>query len=675
MKYRKEIDGLRALAIIPVIFYHADIEFFKGGFIGVDIFFIISGYLITSIILRDLYNNSFSLKMFYERRARRILPVLFFVIFVSTFLSFILMTRSELGSFFESANSSILFFSNFHFWLNTPYFESNSDLEPLLHTWSLSIEEQFYIFFPLIIMIIYTFLKQKILFFLIIVFILSLALCQVLATITGGSLNFYLTLSRAWELSLGGIAGYILLKTKIEFSDIFNNLMSIIGLLLIIFSIFFITRDMAYPSLITLIPTIGTILIILFANNKTYVKKILSNQLIVGLGLISYSLYLWHQPLLAFTKIHFHNLTILSKTIIIILSFFLSLLSFKYIEQVFRKKGLVEFKLFIRIIIGFIILFISFSFVNIKFFSSTEKNGTESRLAKELTNSIAVYSSEMDERQFTKYRIMYENLNPNIIVIGSSRTMQISNNLFKENLLNLSVTAANFEDQITISEMALNKFTPNKIILSADPWIFNKNNEQSLWQSLSKEYYISLQNILNKENNPIFDKNINVNHKLNYYENIIEYIYQFLNIRKSKIEKLEQNQKGIIIKRDGQRIYGENVFHKNIKPKVIKYRMNNFEFSKKNYENYKEFIKYLQNDKNIRVVLLLTPFYHDSYEMTKNSLPIYLELEKKFKDLANNSDIEILGSYNPVKSNCKKNEFHDSSHPKISCIKKILGNL
>lgn len=147
ISYRKEIDGLRAWAVILVIFFHADFEIFKKGFLGVDIFFVISGYLITTLIIKNLINKNFSIKFFFERRARRILPVLYLVMTVTIPFSWIFLSRDELGSYLKSLTATSIFLSNFFFWKETPYFLSNAYLKPLLHTWSLSIEEQFYIFF------------------------------------------------------------------------------------------------------------------------------------------------------------------------------------------------------------------------------------------------------------------------------------------------------------------------------------------------------------------------------------------------------------------------------------------------------------------------------------------------------------------------------------------------
>ena len=165
LKYRSEIDGLRALTILPVVFFHAGFDLFSGGYIGVDVFFVISGYLITNLILKELNNNTFSLLDFYERRARRILPALYLIIFVITILSYFFLTRSEISEYFKSVISTVLFSSNIYFWKSSPYFDANSDLQPLLHTWSLSIEEQFYIFFPILLILVFKYFKKYTLIF------------------------------------------------------------------------------------------------------------------------------------------------------------------------------------------------------------------------------------------------------------------------------------------------------------------------------------------------------------------------------------------------------------------------------------------------------------------------------------------------------------------------------
>ena len=408
--YRPEIDGLRALAVIPVIFFHAGFSLFKGGYIGVDIFFVISGYLITNLIIIEINNKSFSITNFYERRARRILPALIFVILISSILSFVFLTKSELGSYFRSVNASLLFYSNFYFWKNQPYFIADSVHEPLLHTWSLSIEEQFYIFFPLILIYINKFFKKYIIYFFVIVFILSLLFSQYAALKTSGILNFYFTVSRAWELILGSICAYIIIYKNISLNKFWTNCLSILGVVFILFSILFFDSETAHPSFYTLLPTTGTALIILFTKDKSYLKKILSIKILVTIGLISYSLYLWHQPLLSFGRIFFHNFSYEKKLILIFLSIIFSLFTYTFIEKNFRDRNKINFNNFFKITLSNIVILILFAFTASNFFSI--KNNSERTMAEILKKSERIIYNHMDDRQFQKNRILVENINP-----------------------------------------------------------------------------------------------------------------------------------------------------------------------------------------------------------------------------------------------------------------------
>ncbi len=674
--YRSEIDGLRALAVLPVVFYHAGFELFNGGYVGVDVFFVISGYLITTILLKELENNTFSLKSFYERRARRILPALIFVIIVSSILAFIFLTKSELVNYFQSVKATLLFFSNFFFWKTTPYFRSESDFEPLLHTWSLSIEEQFYIIFPITILLLYRFFKKNIFVFFIIVFSTSLVICQILALKTGGTLNFYFTLSRAWELALGAICAYILIYKQIKLSEKLKNLISIFGVLLITFSVLYFNKKTLYPSINTLIPTLGTAFIILFATNKTLTKKILSTKILVGFGLISYSIYLWHQPLLSFGRIYFEDFSNDKKFALLFLTIVLALFSYKFVERLFRNRNKININIFTRTCLITFILIILFSQLNINFFS--KKNSTEITLAKLLIDKEGIYSVKMDERKFVKNRIIFETLNPDILIVGSSRVMSIPKVGQNSNVLNLSVSGASIEDQIAITEMALDKFKPQKIILGADPWLFNKKNNQVRWKSIFNEYQLALKNIKSMKFSSFKLKDNILIKDYNNFEKILDNSYNFLNTRKlyfnfdnNKIKNLKRN----VILRNGKILYGSKEIEKNIKPKLINYSMDEYEFSSNKYEIYKKFINYVKIVHKKDVILLLTPYHLPSYELTIKEIPDYLEVEKKFKKLGKDTRIQIIGSYNPLNINCQENEFFDHMHPKETCMIKITNQI
>lgn len=341
MLYRPEIDGLRALAVIPVVLFHAGFVLFSGGYVGVDVFFVISGYLISSIIIAEKRAAKFSILNFYERRARRILPPLFFIMLVCIPFAWFWMPPHQLKDFFQSLVATSLFSSNIFFFLETDYFNDFTETAPLLHTWSLAVEEQFYLFFPLIIILLWRFGISLITFFLIILFFLSLFFC-IWAAIHQPALNFYLLPSRAWEL-LFGVFITIFLSSKFnnihKLRIIYSDVLGFIGFLLILFSIVFFDKNTPFPSYYTLMPVVGTGLIILFSSPLTYLGKFLSNKHIVGFGLISYSLYLWHQPIFAFARIKMiHEIPALIYWVLIILSVLLAKLSLKYIEAPFRNR-------------------------------------------------------------------------------------------------------------------------------------------------------------------------------------------------------------------------------------------------------------------------------------------------------------------------------------------------
>jgi peptidoglycan/LPS O-acetylase OafA/YrhL len=338
LKYRKEIDGLRAIAVLPVILCHAGFYGFSGGYIGVDIFFVISGYLITTIILGELAQDKFSLKSFYERRAKRILPALSTVLVVTTVLAYILMPANLLKSYANSLMSVVTFTSNFHFFTTSGYFSTAADQKPLLHTWSLAVEEQFYLFFPILLGYLWVKGKKYTTQVILTLSIISLLLADFLATNSFTNANFYLIFSRAWELFAGALIALTSIQsTKMKFWQ--RDVLGITGLLLIAYAIVFFDKNTLFPSFYTLVPIVGTVLIISFVNMQTYTGKFLANRLFVGVGLISYSLYLWHQPFFAFLRLKSVGQpeTILFVAAIA-LTFVCAGLSYKFVEQPFRIK-------------------------------------------------------------------------------------------------------------------------------------------------------------------------------------------------------------------------------------------------------------------------------------------------------------------------------------------------
>ncbi len=336
IKYRPEIDGLRALAILPVLLYHIGFAGFSGGFVGVDIFFVISGYLITSIILKEKALDKFSLANFYERRARRILPALLSVILVCIILSYFWMAPGQMKEFGISAISAIVFISNVFFWKHSTYFDAASEEMPLLHTWSLAVEEQYYIVFPIFILLTWRFGFRAMFSMIVGMLLISLALSE-WGWRNHNTANFFLIPFRAWEILAGSVCAFILYKKE---QITANEILSFVGISAIIASVFVFNHQTPFPSLYTLLPVGGAVLLILFCTPTTQVGKLLSSRIMVFFGLISYSLYLWHQPILAFYRIRFMDeYTILHQSGILGFAIVLGYLSWKFIETPFRHKS------------------------------------------------------------------------------------------------------------------------------------------------------------------------------------------------------------------------------------------------------------------------------------------------------------------------------------------------
>ena len=389
LTYRPEIDGLRAIAVCSVIIYHAqitvlDYKFFKGGFIGVDIFFVISGYLITSIILKELFiTGSFSFKHFYQRRIRRIIPALLVVMLAFMPLAWIYLLPSSFVDFSKSILYSLGFSSNLYFWKSGLVYGAESGLlKPFLHTWSLSVEEQFYILFPIIVLITFRFFRKYLIYILLIGFLTSLALADWTSR-NYPSFNFYILPTRGWELLAGSILAYFeITKGHRSKNRMLSIILPTIGLILIGHSILFFDGRTFHPSFYTLSPIIGVCLIIWFSHKDQLITKILTTKLFVGIGLISYSLYLWHYPIFAFSRlIGFMNGSLFNLFLIGIITTILSILSYYFVERPFRNKN-IKFKLIINLILVFIFLLIFLNYYVI------EKKGIGNRMPKIILNSL-----------------------------------------------------------------------------------------------------------------------------------------------------------------------------------------------------------------------------------------------------------------------------------------------
>jgi len=564
MDYRKDIDCLRGISVIAVILYHLKFEYFSGGYLGVDIFFVISGFLITSVILKDINNRNFSLTRFYERRIRRIFPALIFVlIFTYIFFNQIYL-ENELKELGRSIISTILFYANFFFLEAGSYFNPLNERQPLLHTWSLSIEEQFYLIFPLLMLIFRNNLNR------LLKYTIFFAALSILLSQFGGNLKFrypfvednfsffsipkfafYFTLTRIWEI-LAGCALAIFLNKNNRKID--NKYLTLVGYFFIIFSILYFDKNTFHPSIITIIPVIGTIFILTFSSlsfNKKGIFIIFNNILFLKIGLISYSLYLWHQPIYQFlNQIYFINFSLNNKILIILIMIIISFLSYKFIEQPFRKKNVFNRK-------NIYIIYISSSFLAILYFLNVIYYKDFSKKYSDQIVDISKHRNYYLENDFNCSSNAEKYISPNtacilgkkkkseLAFIGDSHldliTKELEKKLITKNIsaiqysyggcvpaLNLKVfndrryQCSKYFDEV-LEQLRLN--TNLKKIILFSRWSFNLtgerfNNQEGGIEIGESHYFISI----NQSNLPNIEARENI--IFGGIENFIEKIYQ-----------------------------------------------------------------------------------------------------------------------------------------------------
>ena len=598
INYRPEIDGLRALSVFFIIIYHAKISLFNytllpGGFLGVDIFFFISGYLITLLILKNKRKNNFFVT-FYLRRARRILPALIVAIIIFTPISLIILLPADLIDYSKSIIFSLSFISNFYFhYTGAEYASQHSLLKPFLHIWSLSIEEQFYIFFPIVVIILLNNFKKYFSKILILTILFSISFSTIISK-NHPSFNFYMISSRSFELLLVSLLAFYdfnnLKKTK-KFTKILNKILPKIGLLMIIFSILFYNDKLPLPSFYTLIPIIGCIFIIKFSTKDEFVNYILSNKIIIFFGIISYSLYIWHYPIFAFARILdlLNNNNI--KVLMILLTIIISIFSYFYIELPFRNKKIISTKKFL------ILLFISIIFLIIINIIIIKKDGFKKRFPEILQKNLSIRSweiliNEKGESCFNKqnnFCIFNEISNKKtIFLIGDSVVGTMSFNL-KERLVSMGY-----------------KFIP---IISADCIYiedFQRFESGKLEDTCNLKFMNSVQSILTKNPNSIIIYGAYFyRHYKNEYEDGMKWNYEFkhknsnisyFNGVHSTIKNLSEANNNIIL------IYPLPAPLINTPMEIHKKRLSAFLTNDKEYNSLilsKDFFKFKEEQKDV----------------------------------------------------------------------------
>jgi len=676
MRFRTEINGLRAVAVIAVILFHAKLKGFSGGFIGVDVFFVISGFLITTLIQKEFNDGTFSLIKFYERRVRRLFPALFFVTLSSNLVAWILLPSGELRDFSKTVAAVPLLLSNFLFLRDGNYFETSAELKPLLHTWSLAVEGQYYIIFPLFMVLIYKWNKEILKSVVWSVLLASFIWAQIGGTQRPIS-TFYLLPGRVWEICLGSIiALYPINESSLYKRVEVRGMLALFGLLVVIVSVLTFDSNTPFPGFYALFPTVGTALIIIFADKNTCTGQLLGTPVLAGIGAVSYSAYLWHQPILAFSRVLSRNhsdeaceYTVWPQLALLGLLVALSVFSWKYLESPFRRVDLFSQRfIFIACSTASLLL------VSLGVWISTARINSEEQMAKALVHSEAIYGWNMDERKFVKARVEHEQMAPEIIVIGSSRLMQINRNLVQESLLNLSVSSATVEDYVAIWNLVSSKFRPKLVMIGAEPWLFNEKEENSRWKAIGQDYYYGLRRlgmIPKNKSNFTYEK---------HYSNtgdIADVLFKYVNRSSFGVNAKPSRYLDKILK-DGSRVYNHR--YSSIPSDEVErtlnvnlYLVKSWQDSESKHEIFVRLIAEIQ--KRCRVALVLMPVHPKLYDSILLNDDKHIYCENEFREIAMSLGVDIIGSYNPKALSFNGADFYDGIHPKRDSIKKVLEQL
>lgn len=395
---RPDIDGLRAIAVLSVVFFHIGFEPFSGGYVGVDIFFVISGFLITRKITKGILEGTFTIPGFYAGRVRRLFPALFFTLATTLIAGYFIFTPEHFDRLGESVLYAIASVSNFFFWMEAGYFDAEASIKPLIHTWSLAIEEQFYLVWPLALILLLRSKRESfVVLFLLVIGISSLYFTQTwLVSDAEGA--FYLTPFRVVEFAIGALCVWLVRYTfRIP---LIKEILVVVGTLMIAFPITTYSQNTVFPGINALLPCIGTAILI-YSGNAPVMGRIFRNPLLVGIGLISYSLYLIHWPIIVFYKNwKFLPLDIYEKNAIIAASIVTAFLMYRYVEKPFWRRSQVptlsKSNIFIPACIGLVVMLV------IPAIHITTNGGYGWRIPEEVRNVVQII--ENNRKDITKGR-------------------------------------------------------------------------------------------------------------------------------------------------------------------------------------------------------------------------------------------------------------------------------
>ena len=677
------VDGLRAVAILAVLGFHFQPNLLPNGYLGVDLFLVISGYLITSNVMEHLQSGSFSLSDFLARRIKRIMPQLFLMTFTSGVLSILVMSPSQLKVFATSLAGSSGYFSNFVFATRDGYFDASKYSEPLLHTWSLSLEAQFYLLLPFFLILIWR--QTSTMSILLTGFgIASFALWLILQSgmifpTWGQNLAFYMLPSRAWEFLVG--VWFALYSERIATGLSRFAHSTLVGTLALLTSIAIMAFPWAFPSngLINLIVTLLAAILISLAGFGSFSRNFLESPPMIRIGRLSFALYVWHWPVIAFTFILFdiNHLDTLQTSFLIVLTGCIAYVTWLYFEEPLRRRrrsiqyyALTSFIAFGAVLMLALLAAVAPSLVN-----------SERQAAQALSSSEAVKFINLDGRDLVYSRIellgdVYSE-RWTAIAVGSSRLMQLDSSVVGSPTLNLSVEGASIQDLIAISVAALKNSSAKVLYLGIDPFLWNDNRLEERWANpKGKEAFDAAQRAIEthasiESLNPIFLS-------ATYSPGPLENVFDRINIS-DQLWKTSATP-GVFDKktRDGRHIY--KMARVKIGDETLKVKgsqnygeMENFSLSEDTSRLLFEFLNYLVVNE-IEVKIMLSPYHPEALSVEISDGKLFGDLESRAKFVSDYFDLPVYGSYFSHLVGCQAAEFSDGIHPHKSCMEKVFSN-
>lgn len=681
--FLSHIEGLRGLAVIMVLGFHFHAPGFSGGFLGVDGFFVISGYLITSLILENLRDGRFSYTDFLARRTRRLAPALILVTTLTTTAAYVLFTPSQVERFGESLVGVSTYASNFVFLMDDSYFEVPTAFTPLLHTWSLSVEWQFYLIFPALLAVV---ARRRLSFVVAVLaalgissFVLWSIPNLVVRFASYSDLAFYLFPTRAWELMIGALIAVFLgrknlvsLDSESTFSRTF---MSFVGFL-------FIGAGIAISDFSSgvVLPTLAVILgfsaLILFARLNAF-GRALSSAPMVWLGKRSYSIYLWHFPLLAFVKVQLGEDDLSAGLVLLVLTttVFLGAITTWLIETPFRNSKIGS-RQTLALGAAFAGIGITVGLVSIAIPNNVQE---EEIAAKALSEASWIEWSPGNERFFNLAYLDYlAGEQVDTLVLGSSRSMQIDDAMLTGTIANLSVSGASLEDIIALGVLGIQTLDNDRLLLGLDPWVINKNNGQVRYRTIIDDVdfaYSVLQGQAPRNYRPVEQQQASET----LPKPLFSRFYMSINRSFQRLEALDGNPSLIQKKaKDGSLVYDIQYLQKTEDQKLSELyqwlpysNMDKFVLDKIALGDLETFVTWAE-DQGVEVVFFLPP-YHPALaaELATSSNGAEIA-EARFRELAVKYNLQVLGSYDSSASGCDQSEFLDLLHPAKSCLEAVL---